>query len=46
MKTYKLTIVMTADNNPQDWLFEAIDQVSDWNQNEKIIDTEITEVTE
>ena len=46
MKKYIVTIIMTADKNPQDWLFEAVDQVCDWGQNEKIIDTEIIEVNE
>ena len=46
MKTYKVTIVMTADSHPRKWLFETIDQVMDRNQNEDILEWNIEEVSQ
>ena len=46
MTTYKITIVMTADSHPRKWVYEAIDQCIDLNQNEQILECLIEEVDE
>ena len=46
MTTYKITIVMTADSNPGQWVIDAVDQVCNFNHNEHIIECKTEEVTE